>query len=59
RGLQGMGMGMVPLGIALLRDVVPKERLSSSIAVRPVRAGRARAGAAFASCGSGCAARTA
>lgn len=30
-----------------------------SAAVRPVRAGRARAGAAFASCGSGCAARTA
>lgn len=24
RGLQGMGMGMVPLGIALLRDVVPR-----------------------------------
>ncbi|MWA03613.1 MFS transporter [Actinomadura sp. LD22] len=33
RGLQGMGMGMVPLGIALLRDVVPEERLSSSIAL--------------------------
>ncbi|MEV4673303.1 MFS transporter [Actinomadura sp. NPDC049382] len=33
RGLQGMGMGMVPLGIALLRDVVPQEKLSSSIAV--------------------------
>lgn len=33
RGLQGMGMGMVPLGIALLRDVVPKEKLSSSIAL--------------------------
>ncbi|NEA27851.1 MFS transporter [Actinomadura bangladeshensis] len=33
RGLQGMGMGMVPLGIALLRDVVPAEKLSSSIAV--------------------------
>ncbi|MFE2373304.1 MFS transporter [Streptomyces sp. NPDC059398] len=33
RGLQGMGMGMVPLGIALLRDVVPPERLSSSIAL--------------------------
>lgn len=33
RGLQGMGMGMVPLGVALLRDVVPKERLSSSIAL--------------------------
>ncbi|MET7366101.1 MFS transporter [Streptomyces sp. NPDC005566] len=33
RGLQGMGMGMVPLGIALLRDVVRKEKLSSSIAL--------------------------
>ncbi|MFD7516350.1 MFS transporter [Streptomyces niveus] len=33
RGLQGMGMGMVPLGIALLRDVVPMEKLSSSIAL--------------------------
>ncbi|MEU6389638.1 MFS transporter [Streptomyces sp. NPDC046939] len=33
RGLQGMGMGMVPLGIALLRDVVPTERLSGSIAL--------------------------
>ncbi|WEH32220.1 MFS transporter [Streptomyces sp. AM 4-1-1] len=33
RGLQGVGMGMVPLGIALLRDVVPPEKLSSSIAL--------------------------
>ncbi|MFJ9211752.1 MFS transporter [Streptomyces sp. NPDC102264] len=33
RGLQGMGMGMVPLGIALLRDVVPEQKLSSSIAL--------------------------
>ncbi|MFE2634512.1 MFS transporter [Streptomyces scopuliridis] len=33
RGLQGMGMGMVPLGIALLRDVVPAQKLSSSIAL--------------------------
>lgn len=33
RGLQGMGMGMVPLGIALLRDVVPAERLSGAIAL--------------------------
>ncbi|NSL43257.1 MFS transporter, partial [Streptomyces sp. 8P21H-1] len=33
RGLQGVGMGMVPLGIALLRDVIPAERLSSSIAL--------------------------
>ncbi|MEK8145266.1 MFS transporter [Streptomyces sp. M10(2022)] len=33
RGLQGMGMGMVPIGIALLRDVVAKEKLSSSVAL--------------------------
>ncbi|MFE9675436.1 MFS transporter [Streptomyces sp. NPDC006259] len=33
RGLQGMGMGMLPLGIALLRDVLPPEKLSSSIAL--------------------------
>ncbi|RDG38002.1 MFS transporter [Streptomyces corynorhini] len=33
RGLQGIGMGMVPLGIALLRDVVAPEKLSSSIAL--------------------------
>ncbi|MFD0258341.1 MFS transporter [Kitasatospora indigofera] len=33
RGLQGVGMGMVPLGIALLRDIVPAEKLSSSIAL--------------------------
>ncbi|BCK66825.1 hypothetical protein Srufu_007780 [Streptomyces libani subsp. rufus] len=33
RGLQGMGLGMVPLGIALLRDVVPAEKLSGSIAL--------------------------
>ncbi|MFF8810615.1 MFS transporter [Streptomyces pactum] len=33
RGLQGMGMGMVPLGIALLRDVVPAEKLSGSVAL--------------------------
>ncbi|MET8276418.1 MFS transporter [Streptomyces sp. NPDC005096] len=33
RGLRGMGMGMLPLGIALLRDVVPAEKLSSSIAL--------------------------
>ncbi|MET8755527.1 MFS transporter [Streptomyces sp. NPDC004667] len=33
RGLQGIGMGMIPLGIALLRDVVPAEKLSSSIAL--------------------------
>lgn len=33
RGLQGMGMGVVPLGIALLRDVVPAEKLNGSIAL--------------------------
>ncbi|MGW1023816.1 MFS transporter [Streptomyces sp. NPDC002577] len=33
RGLQGLGMGVVPLGVSLLRDVVPQERLGSSIAV--------------------------
>ncbi|MFY4720707.1 MFS transporter [Streptomyces sp. LaBMicrA B280] len=33
RGLQGMGMGMIPLGIALLRDVLPVEKLSGSIAL--------------------------
>ncbi|MEU9213223.1 MFS transporter [Streptomyces sp. NPDC048415] len=33
RGLQGMGMGMLPLGIALLRDVLPAQKLSSSIAL--------------------------
>ncbi|WP_394554768.1 MFS transporter [Agromyces sp. MMS24-JH15] len=32
RALQGIGSGMVPLAIALLRDAVPKERLSSAIA---------------------------
>ncbi|MFJ4166044.1 MFS transporter [Microbacterium sp. NPDC089698] len=32
RALQGLGSGVVPLGIALLRDVVPRERLSSAIA---------------------------
>lgn len=32
RALQGVGAGMVPLAIALLRDVVPVERLASAIA---------------------------
>lgn len=32
RTLQGMGSGMVPLGIAMLRDLVPKEKLPSAIA---------------------------
>ncbi|MFJ8042434.1 MFS transporter [Kitasatospora sp. NPDC096147] len=33
RGLQGVGMGIVPLGISLLRDLLPAERLGSAIAV--------------------------
>src|SRR5690349_23653728 len=33
RGLQGLGIGLVPLGISLLRDVLPAERLHSSIAL--------------------------
>lgn len=33
RGMQGLGMGVVPLGISLLRDVLPPEKLGSSIAL--------------------------
>jgi len=33
RGLQGLGIGIVPLGISLLKDVLPRERLHSSIAL--------------------------
>lgn len=33
RGLQGTGMGVIPLGIAILRDVVPAHRLGSAIAL--------------------------
>lgn len=34
RGLQGLGMGIVPLGISLLRDdVLPPEKLGSAIAL--------------------------
>jgi MFS family permease len=33
RGLQGVGMGVVPLGISLLRDVMAPEKLSSAIAL--------------------------
>jgi MFS family permease len=33
RLLQGMGMGMIPLGISALRDLLPPERLGSSIAL--------------------------
>lgn len=31
RGLQGMGIGTVALGISLIRDIVPVHRLGSSI----------------------------
>ncbi|MFF8807548.1 MFS transporter [Streptomyces omiyaensis] len=33
RGLQGLGMGVVPVGISLLRDVLPPEKLGGSIAL--------------------------
>ncbi|PRX60869.1 MFS transporter [Nonomuraea fuscirosea] len=33
RGLQGMGMGMIPLGISALRDVLPPDRLGPAIAL--------------------------
>jgi MFS family permease len=33
RGLQGMGMGVIPLGIAILRDTIPADRLGSAIAL--------------------------
>ncbi|MYZ34873.1 MULTISPECIES: MFS transporter [unclassified Streptomyces] len=33
RALQGMGMGIVPLGISAVRDIVPTERVGSSIAL--------------------------
>ena len=33
RALQGIGAGMVPLGISALRDLVPPKRLGSSIAL--------------------------
>ncbi len=33
RGMQGLGMGMIPLGISALRDVLPPERLGPSIAL--------------------------
>jgi MFS family permease len=33
RGLQGMGMGVVALGISALRDVMPPEKLGSSVAL--------------------------
>ncbi|WBU39396.1 MFS transporter [Homoserinibacter sp. YIM 151385] len=33
RGLQGLGMGVIPLGITILRDVLPSQRLGSAIAL--------------------------
>lgn len=33
RGLQGMAVGLVPLGISALRDLLPPERLGSAIAL--------------------------
>ncbi|WP_028709046.1 MFS transporter [Propionicicella superfundia] len=32
RSLQGLGMGVVPLGISLLREIVPAERVGSAVA---------------------------
>ncbi|MBT2275660.1 MFS transporter [Rhodococcus enclensis] len=33
RGLQGTGMGVIPLGISILRDTIPPKRLGSAIAL--------------------------
>ncbi|GAA2180548.1 hypothetical protein GCM10009785_11830 [Brooklawnia cerclae] len=33
RGLQGFGMGVVPLGISLLREAVPPQRVGSAVAM--------------------------
>nr|WP_228538065.1 MFS transporter [Nocardia sp. XZ_19_231] len=33
RGLQGMGAALVPVGISLMRDVLPAERLGSAVAL--------------------------
>lgn len=33
RGLQGMGMGVIPLGIAILRDTITADRLGTAIAL--------------------------
>jgi len=32
RGLEGFGMGVLPLGIALMREVIPPEKLASAVA---------------------------
>lgn len=44
RGLQGMGMGVVSLGISLMRDVMPAEKLGSAVALLSASLG---IGAAF------------
>ncbi|WP_327113474.1 MFS transporter [Nocardia sp. NBC_01730] len=44
RGLQGMGVGIVPIGISLMRDVLPAERLGSAVALLSASLG---IGAAF------------
>lgn len=33
RGLQGTGVGVIPLGISILRDTIPRRRLGSAIAL--------------------------
>ncbi|MFC5754711.1 MFS transporter [Actinomadura rugatobispora] len=33
RGLQGVGMALIPLGVSVLRDLLPPERLGSAIAL--------------------------
>lgn len=33
RGLQGMGVGIIPIGISAMRDLLPPERLGSAIAL--------------------------
>lgn len=33
RALQGVGMGIIPLGISTMRDVIPQERLGSAVAL--------------------------
>ncbi|MFD5780199.1 MFS transporter [Streptomyces sp. NPDC126933] len=33
RALQGFGMGVIPLGISIMRDVLPPERLGSGVAM--------------------------
>ncbi|WP_406282764.1 MFS transporter [Nocardia sp. NBC_00881] len=44
RGLQGMGVGIVPIGISLMRDVLPAERLGAAVALLSASLG---IGAAF------------